>query len=251
MSKTATARHRAATRPHTPLTTVGAALTGPNTRRAAAAAASSGVVLALTASASLAAPGEVDLSRHVAPMANLTASDGAATSPTITVAADAEWSFVVADVTSEPPPPPPPPPPPVRSPAPTTSSSGGSSTSSAPAVAAPAQGASGSAIVDIARRYIGTPYVYGGAAPGGFDCSGFTSYVYAQLGISLPRTSSAQRYAGTVVSAAEAQPGDLLWAPGHIGIYTGNGNHIAARRPGTALYEGPIYLSNPVFIRVG
>ncbi|MFV0253584.1 MAG: C40 family peptidase [Beutenbergiaceae bacterium] len=106
-------------------------------------------------------------------------------------------------------------------------------------------------MVDIARRYIGTPYVYGGASPSGFDCSGFTSYVFAQVGISLPRTSSAQRYAGTVIPASEARPGDLIWAPGHVGIYTGNGNHIAARRPGTALYEGPIYLSNPVFIRVG
>ncbi|UNX55214.1 NlpC/P60 family protein [Georgenia sp. TF02-10] len=121
----------------------------------------------------------------------------------------------------------------------------------APAPApAPAASASASAIVNIARQYIGTPYVLGGSSPGGFDCSGFTQYVFAQVGISLPRTSSAQRGAGVVVSAAEARPGDLIWAPGHVGIYTGNGQHIAARNPSTPLYESPIYMSNPTFIRV-
>ena len=114
-----------------------------------------------------------------------------------------------------------------------------------------AASASGSAVVDIARRYVGTPYVHGGTSPAGFDCSGFTSYVFAQVGVSLPRSSGAQRNAGQVVSAAEARPGDLVWGPGHVGIYTGNGQHIAARNPGTALHEGPIWLSNPTFIRVG
>ena len=52
------------------------------------------------------------------------------------------------------------------------------------------------------------------------------------------------------VSAAEARPGDLVWWPGHVGIYTGNGNNIAARQPGTPLTEGPIYHSSPTFIRV-
>ncbi|WP_240645882.1 C40 family peptidase [Georgenia sp. SYP-B2076] len=104
--------------------------------------------------------------------------------------------------------------------------------------------------MNVARQFVGTPYVSGGSGPGGFDCSGFTQYVFAQVGISLPRTSGAQRGAGTVVSAADARPGDLVWGPGHVGIYTGGGNHIAARSPGKALQEGPIYLANPVFIRV-
>ncbi|MGC0249414.1 LysM peptidoglycan-binding domain-containing protein [Pseudactinotalea sp. Z1748] len=118
------------------------------------------------------------------------------------------------------------------------------------AAPSPQASASGSAIVNIARQFVGTPYVWGGSTPAGFDCSGFTSYVYAQAGIDLPRNSGAQRSAGHVVSASQAQPGDLVWWPGHIGIYTGNGNHIAARNPGTALHESKIWRANPTFIRV-
>src|SRR5699024_1566414 len=104
---------------------------------------------------------------------------------------------------------------------------------------------SGSAVVDIARRYVGTPYVYGGTTPSGFDCSGFTAYVYAQMGVSIPRSSGAQRNAGRIVSASEARPGDLVWWPGHVGIYTGNGQHIAARNPGSALHESGMHRGSP------
>lgn len=264
MSRSASARHRAATRPATPLSGLGSAITGPAGRRAVVAAASSGIVLTLTASASVAG-GDVSALRTPVPLANLTtvtdsdarADDSLTTSPTISVDADAEWSFATADVSSEAPPPPPPPPAPViqrptvaEAPASRGGERPAEETEEATAYADAPASASGSAVVDIARSYIGVPYVYGGASPSGFDCSGFTMYVYAQLGVSLPRSSSAQRGAGVVVSASEARPGDLIWGPGHVGIYTGNGNHIAARQPGTALYESPIYLSNPVFIRV-
>ncbi|CAM3583060.1 C40 family peptidase [Occultella aeris] len=195
-------------------------------------------------------------------MAALTASSAGevdvTTSPTVTVAADAEWSFGAAVATSEAPPPPPPPPAPVverPTDRPASRTTERTATEDAPeqeVAAAPvaAPSASGNAIVDIAFRYVGTPYVYGGTTPAGFDCSGFTQYVYAQVGITLPRTSSAQSGAGTRVSAAEARPGDLVWWPGHIGIYLGGNQHIAARSPGTPLHASQIWNSNPIFIRV-
>jgi cell wall-associated NlpC family hydrolase len=106
-------------------------------------------------------------------------------------------------------------------------------------------------VVSVAMRYLGVPYVWGGTTPAGFDCSGFTSYVYAQVGIDLPRTSSSQRYAGTVVSWAEAQPGDLIWSPGHIAIYAGGGMQIEAPVPGKSVRYTSIWQSGPTFIRVG
>jgi cell wall-associated NlpC family hydrolase len=111
--------------------------------------------------------------------------------------------------------------------------------------------ANGNAVVSIASRYIGVPYVSGGTSPSGFDCSGFTQYVYAQVGISLPRTSSAQRNVGTVVSRADAQPGDLIWTPGHVAIYAGNGMQIDAPRPGKTIQLRAIWQSSPTFIRLG
>lgn len=102
--------------------------------------------------------------------------------------------------------------------------------------------AAGNDIVAIAMSLIGVPYVYGGTTPAGFDCSGFVQYVYAQAGISIPRTSSAQGAAGTMISYAEAQPGDLVWhAYGHVGIYAGNGMVIEATKPGDYVKIQPIW----------
>lgn len=105
-----------------------------------------------------------------------------------------------------------------------------------------AANAAGGDIVSIASSLLGIPYVYGGSTPAGFDCSGFTQYVYAMAGISIPRTSGAQGYAGTFVSAADAQPGDLVWhAYGHVGIYAGNGMVIEATTPGDVTQIQPLW----------
>lgn len=106
----------------------------------------------------------------------------------------------------------------------------------------------GSDLVAFAKQFVGTPYVGGGKSPGGFDCSGFTSYVYGQFGISLSSSSGAQRGYGTVVSAPA--PGDLIWSPGHVGIYVGNGQQIDAPRPGKTIQVRGIWQSNPTFLRL-
>ncbi len=104
----------------------------------------------------------------------------------------------------------------------------------------PAQSASG--VVNIARGLLGIPYVYGGSTPSGFDCSGFTSYVFRKAGISIPRTASAQQRAATPVS--NPKPGDLVFygSPAwHVGIYTGNGKMIDSPRKGKSTSERPMF----------
>lgn len=107
-------------------------------------------------------------------------------------------------------------------------------------------------IVDFARQFLGTGYAYGGAAPGGFDCSGFTMYVYKQFGVSLPHTATGQWQSGLgtkVYSLGELQPGDLVFfndpsrnagkACSHAGIYVGGGQmiHSSSSRSGGVIYS--------------
>jgi cell wall-associated NlpC family hydrolase len=91
-------------------------------------------------------------------------------------------------------------------------------------------------IVRFARRYVGVRYVYGGTTPrSGFDCSGFTRFVYSHFGISLPHYSGAQFDRGRRVSRAGLRPGDLVFFDGlgHVGIYIGGGRFIHAPHTGT------------------
>ena len=103
--------------------------------------------------------------------------------------------------------------------------------------------ASGNNIVAYAKKYMGYKYVSGGSSPStGFDCSGFTSYVYKQCGISISRSSSAQASNGTAVSKSNLQPGDLVifnnranTSIGHVGIYIGGNTFIHAGNSGTGV----------------
>ncbi len=89
-------------------------------------------------------------------------------------------------------------------------------------------------VVGIAMRYLGTPYVWGGASPSGFDCSGFVMYVFSQIGVSLPHSSYAQYGYGSAVSRSDLQPGDLVFFDGlgHVGIYIGGGSFIHSPHTG-------------------
>lgn len=104
-----------------------------------------------------------------------------------------------------------------------------------------ASSANGSAVVALAQQYLGVRYVWGGSSPSGFDCSGYTMYIYGQHGYSLPHTATGQWQSGIgtkVYSIGELQPGDLVFfndpsrnagkACSHAGIYIGNGQHIHA-----------------------
>ena len=89
------------------------------------------------------------------------------------------------------------------------------------------------AAVAEAKKHLGTKYVWGGAAPGGFDCSGLVQYCYNKVGVSLPRTTYDQINRGKAVSRKNLQPGDLVFPhTGHVGIYTGNGKMIHAPKTG-------------------
>ena len=92
-----------------------------------------------------------------------------------------------------------------------------------------------SSVVDTAMSYIGSKYVYGGSTPSGFDCSGFTSYIYKQYGVNLNRTAAGQYSNGTAVSRDDLQAGDLVMfgksGINHVGIYIGNGQIVHAANP--------------------
>lgn len=95
----------------------------------------------------------------------------------------------------------------------------------------------GQSVVEYAKQFIGTPYVYGGSSPSGFDCSGFVKYVYSHFGVNLTRTSYSQVSEGTYVARENLQPGDLVFFGSasnvhHVGIYVSDGNFIHAPKPG-------------------
>lgn len=119
----------------------------------------------------------------------------------------------------------------------------------------PSRGAvsvSSSAVVAYASNFLGTPYKWGGTTPAGFDCSGFTQYVYKHFGINLGRATYNQINDGYAVSRDELKPGDLVFygkggSPSHMGIYIGNGMYIHSPRTGDVVkispYDRPDYIT--------
>jgi cell wall-associated NlpC family hydrolase len=106
-----------------------------------------------------------------------------------------------------------------------------------------------SGVVGIAMQYLGTPYRWAASGPNAFDCSGFTMYVYAQVGVSLPHSSRAQYGCGERVSRANLAPGDLVFFGSpihHVGMYVGNGNYIHSPRTGDVVKISPLNRSDYV-----
>ncbi len=111
------------------------------------------------------------------------------------------------------------------------------------------------AVVSKGLTLRGVPYRYGGSSPRGFDCSGFTGYVFRSLGRSLPRTAAGQRAVAQRVSRASAMPGDLVFFSSggyvyHVGIYVGGNRILHASRPGYPVSVQPIWSSSVSFGRV-
>ena len=101
-------------------------------------------------------------------------------------------------------------------------------------IPAPPSSSTGGSAASVALGQLGTPYVWGGGAPGGFDCSGLIAWAYAQVGISLPHYASAQYAMGTPVPMDALEPGDLIsfHGSGHIGMYIGGGQYVHAPQTG-------------------
>lgn len=144
---------------------------------------------------------------------------------TASTLATVEYPTPVVNVKLNPPPPPPPP--------------------RAQPVSSVSGKLTGSVLAE-AGKYVGVPYVWGGSSPSGFDCSGFVQYVYAKVGVNLPRTTGQMRDRMRVTS--NPQPGDVVWSPGHVGLYVSPGVMIDAPTRGGSVQVRKMWQKNPVYL---
>lgn len=243
MTNSIRGRHRDSRPAQTPLTILARTATenaGTVARRGAIAAAAGGVLISTIATTAHAAPA-MDLKTDVktaklnsVDLNSLTAvaKQSVAAAPTVTVPADAKM--------------------PIEMEALGTSKGADGEKGEGPAVVsvdAPDPVPVGQQAVNIAFNYLGITYVLGGASPSeGMDCSGLIQYVYAQLGVSLPHSSSAMLGSGYQVTYPE--PGDIVWTPGHVALYAGNGMIIEAWAAGMPVRYTEMWQNSPTFIRV-
>jgi cell wall-associated NlpC family hydrolase len=262
---TVSGRHRTPGR-HNPLTEITAmvARAGESGVKASAVLAASGGLVAAFALPAQAAPAAAPASVPAAAPAAVTAEPATVAAAPAVVAPQAAAPAVLAavgvvGVTAVEKPAPAPEPAPVATPRPTSTTQASRSTTrtSSATTAAPVAtyvpSAVGGSVLDIAAAYSGIPYLYGGTTPAGFDCSGFTQFVFGQAGISLPRTATAQLFATTRVS--DPQPGDLVFFGDgsyayHVGIYAGNGMMYDSPRSGKLSGLRAIWSSNVIYGRV-
>lgn len=243
MTNSLRGRHRDSRPAMTPLTILARTATenaGTVARRGAIAAAAGGVLISTIATTAHAAPA-MDLKTDVksaklntVDLHSLTAvaKQAVAAAPTVTVPSDAKM--------------------PIEMEALGTSSGTDGKKGDGPAVVsvdAPDPVPLGEQAINVAFNYLGITYVLGGNSPAeGMDCSGLIQYVYAQLGVNLPHSSGAMLSSGYQVTYPE--PGDIVWTPGHVALYAGDGMIIEAWAAGMPVRYTEMWQNSPTFIRV-
>lgn len=243
MTNSLRGRHRDSRPAMTPLSILARTATenaGTVARRGAIAAAAGGVLISTIATTAHAAPA-MDLKTDVksaklntVDLHSLTAvaKQAVAAAPTVTVPSDAKM--------------------PIEMEALGTSSGADGEKGDSPAVVsvdAPDPVPLGEQAINVAFNYLGITYVLGGNSPAeGMDCSGLIQYVYAQLGVNLPHSSGAMLSSGYQVTYPE--PGDIVWTPGHVALYAGDGMIIEAWAAGMPVRYTEMWQNSPTFIRV-
>lgn len=243
MTNSLRGRHRDSRPAMTPLSILARTATenaGTVARRGAIAAAAGGVLISTIATTAHAAPA-MDLKTDVksaklntVDLHSLTAvaKQAVAAAPTVTVPSDAKM--------------------PIEMEALGTSSGADGEKGDGPAVVsvdAPDPVPLGEQAINVAFNYLGITYVLGGNSPAeGMDCSGLIQYVYAQLGVNLPHSSGAMLSSGYQVTYPE--PGDIVWTPGHVALYAGDGMIVEAWAAGMPVRYTEMWQNSPTFIRV-